>query len=139
MVRDGSEQEILLADVRSGDLVIVRPGERIAVDGVVVDGSSEIDESMLTGESLPVPKSAGAKVFAGTANGTGAFRFEARKVGRDTALAKIVDLVKRAQGSKAPVARLADVVSGYFTVAVLAIASLHWASGCYSRPSVLRS
>jgi Cu+-exporting ATPase len=122
VVRDGSEREIPLAEVRLGDLVIVRPGERVAVDGVVVDGSSEIDESMLTGESLPVSKSAGADVFAGTANGTGAFRFEARKVGRDTALAKIIDLVKRAQGSKAPVARLADVVSGYFTVAVLAIA-----------------
>jgi Cu+-exporting ATPase len=122
VIRDGSESEIPLADVRLGDLVIVRPGERVAVDGIVIDGSSEIDESMLTGESLPVSKSPGADVFAGTANGTGAFRFEARKVGRDTALAKIIDLVKRAQGSKAPVARLADVVSGYFTVAVLAIA-----------------
>ena len=100
----------------------MRPGERVPVDGVVRDGASEIDESMLTGESLPVSKSAGAEVFAGTANGTGAFRFEARKVGRDTALAQIIDLVKRAQGSKAPVARLADVVSGYFTVAVLGIA-----------------
>jgi len=122
VVRDGSEREIPLAGVRIGDLAIVRPGERVAVDGVVVDGSSEIDESMLTGESMPVSKSPGADVFAGTANGTGAFRFEARKVGRDTALAKIIDLVKRAQGSKAPVARLADVVSGYFTVAVLVIA-----------------
>jgi len=122
VIRDGKEQEIPLVDVRAGDLVIVRPGERVPVDGVVRDGASEIDESMLSGESLPVSKSAGVQVFAGTANGTGAFRFEAQKVGRDTALAKIVDLVKRAQGSKAPVARLADVVSGYFTVAVLAIA-----------------
>jgi Cu+-exporting ATPase len=122
VIRSGNEWEIPLADVRVGDLVIVRPGERVAVDGLVIDGSSEIDESMLTGESLPVSKSAGADVFAGTANGTGAFRLEARKVGRDTALAKIIDLVKRAQGSKAPVARLADVVSGYFTVAVLVIA-----------------
>jgi P-type Cu+ transporter len=122
VIRSGNEREIPLADVRVGDLVIVRPGERVAVDGVVIDGSSEIDESMLTGESLPVSKSPGADVFAGTANGTGAFRLEARKVGRDTALAKIIDLVKRAQGSKAPVARLADVVSGYFTVAVLVIA-----------------
>jgi len=122
VIRDGSEREIPLADVRAGDLVIVRPGDRVPVDGLVRDGASEIDESMLTGESLPVSKSAGAEVFAGTANGTGAFRFEARKVGRDTALARIVDLVKHAQGSKAPVARLADVVSGYFTVAVLAIA-----------------
>lgn len=122
VVRDGNEQEIPLADVRAGDLVIVRPGERVPVDGVVQDGASEIDESMLSGESLPVSKSAGSEVYAGTANGTGAFHFEAKKVGRDTALAKIVDLVKRAQGSKAPVARLADVVSGYFTIAVLAIA-----------------
>ena len=122
VIRDGNEQEIPLADVSVGDLVIVRPGERVPVDGMVQDGASEIDESMLTGESMPVPKSAGAKVFAGTANGTGAFRFEATRVGRDTALAQIIDLVKRAQGSKAPVARLADVVSGYFTIAVLAIA-----------------
>jgi Cu+-exporting ATPase len=122
VVRDGSEREIPLVDVRLGDLVIVKPGERVPVDGLLIEGSSEIDESMLTGESLPVSKSPGADVFAGSANGTGAFRFEARKVGRDTALAKIIDLVKRAQGSKAPVARLADVVSGYFTVAVLAIA-----------------
>jgi Cu+-exporting ATPase len=122
VIRNGNEREIPLVDVRAGDLVIVRPGERVPVDGVVRDGASEIDESMLSGESLPVSKSAGAEVFAGTANGTGAFRFEAKKVGRDTALAKIIDLVKRAQGSKAPVARLADVVSGYFTVAVLAIA-----------------
>ncbi len=122
VIRNGAEQEIPLAEVRVGDLVIVRPGERVAVDGEVREGASEIDESMLTGESLPVAKNPGAKVFGGTVNGTGAFRFEAKKVGRDTALAQIVELVKRAQGSKAPVARLADVVSGYFTMAVLAIA-----------------
>jgi P-type Cu+ transporter len=122
VMRDGNEQEIPLADVRIGDMIVVRPGERVPVDGIVRDGASEIDESMLTGESLPVSKAAGASVFAGTANTTGAFRFEATKIGRDTALAQIVALVKRAQGSKAPVARLADVVSGYFTVAVLAIA-----------------
>ena len=108
--------------MQAGDLVIVRPGERVPVDGVVREGASEIDESMLTGESLPVAKTAGTQVFGGTVNGTGAFRFEATKVGRDTALAQIIELVKRAQGSKAPVARLADIVSGYFTVAVLAIA-----------------
>jgi len=134
VIRDAEEQEIPLAEVRAGDLVIVRPGDRVPVDGVVRDGSSEIDESMLTGESLPVPKSAGAEVFAGTANGTGAFRFEAKKVGRDTALAQIVDLVRRAQGSKAPVARLADVVSGYFTVAVLAIAVLTFAVWLFFAP-----
>ena len=81
MIRDGSEREIPLADVRVGDFVIVRPGERVPVDGVVREGASEIDESMLTGESLPVAKSPGAEVFGGTVNGTGAFRFEARKLG----------------------------------------------------------
>lgn len=127
VVRGADESEIPLAEVQIGDVLIVRPGERVPVDGLVRDGSSEIDESMLTGESLPVSKAAGAEVFAGTVNGTGAFRFEARKIGRDTALARIIDLVKRAQGSKAPVARLADVVSGYFTVAVLAIAAVTFA------------
>ncbi len=135
VIRDGSEREIPLAEVRAGDLVVVRPGERVPVDGSVRDGASEIDESMLTGESLPVSKSAGAEVFAGTTNGTGAFRFEARKVGRDTALARIIDLVKRAQGSKAPVARLADVVSGYFTVAVLVIAVVTFAVWLFFAPA----
>ncbi|HWF09290.1 MAG TPA: heavy metal translocating P-type ATPase [Bryobacteraceae bacterium] len=122
VIRDNTEEEVSLIDVRAGDLVIVRPGERVPVDGVVRDGASEIDESMLTGESLPAPKEPGSKVFAGTANGTGAFRFEATGVGRDTALAHIVELVRRAQGTKAPVARLADIVSARFTVAVLVIA-----------------
>lgn len=121
---DGSEQEIPLASLQLGDLVIVRPGERIPVDGLVREGSSEIDESMLTGESLPVYKHPGAEVYGGTVNGAGAFHFEAKKVGRDTVLAQIVDLVNKAQGSKAPVARLADVVSGHFTLAVLGIALL---------------
>lgn len=127
VVRNGSESEIPLAEVQVGDMLIVRPGERVPVDGVVRDGSSEIDESMLTGESMPVSKTAGAEVFAGTVNGTGAFRLEANRVGRDTALAQIIDLVKSAQGSKAPVARLADVVSGYFTIAVLVIAAVTFA------------
>jgi Cu+-exporting ATPase len=135
VIRDGSEREIPLSEVRAGDLVIVRPGERVPVDGLVHDGASEVDESMLTGESLPVSKSAGAEVFAGTTNGTGAFRFEAGKVGRDTALAQIIDLVKRAQGSKAPVARLADVVSGYFTVAVLVIAVVTFAVWLFFAPA----
>jgi Cu+-exporting ATPase len=122
VVRDSIESEVPLSDVRRGDIVIVRPGERVPVDGSVLEGASEIDESMLTGESLPVAKTADALVYAGTVNGSGAFRFHATKVGRATALARIIDLVKRAQGSKAPVARLADVVSGYFTGGVLAIA-----------------
>jgi Cu+-exporting ATPase len=123
VISDGGEREIPLAEARLGDIVVVRPGERVAVDGVVREGASEIDESMLTGESLTVAKTPGSPVFGGTVNGTGAFRFEATKVGRDTALAQIINLVKRAQGSKAPVARLADVVSGQFTLSVLAIAA----------------
>ncbi len=122
VIRQGTEQEIPLADVRVGDLVVVRPGDRIAVDGVIREGASEIDESMLTGESLAISKNVGATVHAGTVNGTGAFRFEATRVGRATALAQIVELVKKAQGSKAPVARTADVVSGYFTYGVIVAA-----------------
>ncbi len=122
VIRLLQEQEIPVKDVRLLDIVVVRPGERVPVDGVVRQGFSEIDESMLTGESLPVSKEPGAKVFGGTVNGTGAFRFEATEVGRNTALAQIVDLIKRAQGSKAPVARLADIISGRFTVAVLIVA-----------------
>ena len=127
VIRNLFEREIPLAEVRVGDVVVVKPGERVPVDGVVKAGASEIDESMLTGESMPVAKAVGAQVYAGTMNRTGAFRFQANKVGRHTALAQIIELVKRAQGSKAPVARLADVVSGYFTVVVLAIAAVTFA------------
>jgi Cu+-exporting ATPase len=122
VVREEVETEVPLDLVFTGDIVVVRPGDRIPVDGTVLNGASEVDESMLTGESVPVSKAAGAPVFAGTINGSGAFRFTTTKVGRNTALARIVELVQRAQGSKAPVSRLADVVSGYFTLAVLAIA-----------------
>lgn len=122
VVRDEKETMIPLADVVTGDELVVRPGERIPVDGRIIEGATDIDESMLTGESLPVAKTPGSMVYGGTMNTTGAFRFEAAKVGRDTALARIIEIVKRAQGSKAPVSRLADVVSGYFTVAVLLIA-----------------
>jgi Cu+-exporting ATPase len=127
VIRNLFEREIPLAEVRVGDVVVVKPGERVPVDGIVKAGASEIDESMLTGESMPVAKAVGAEVYTGTMNKTGAFRFEAKKVGRQTALAQIIELVKRAQGSKAPVARLADIVSGYFTVAVLAIAAVTFA------------
>jgi Cu+-exporting ATPase len=122
VIRDGLETDIPLPEVVVGDEIVVRPGERVPVDGIILEGASDIDESMLTGESLRVLKSQGKQVSAGTMNGSGAFRFSASKVGRDTALARIVELVKRAQGSKAPVSRMADVVSGYFTLAVLAIA-----------------
>ncbi|MDQ3688301.1 MAG: heavy metal translocating P-type ATPase [Acidobacteriota bacterium] len=121
VVRDGGERDIPVEEVVPGDVVIVRPGEKIPVDGVVETGSSAIDESMLTGESLPVEKNPGNEVFGATINKTGSFRFRAVKVGKDTALQQIVRLVEEAQGSKAPIARLADTVSGVFTPVVLCI------------------
>jgi Cu+-exporting ATPase len=124
VVRDGAEQDIPIEQVRVGDLVVVRPGEKIPVDGAVREGDSAVDESMLTGESMPVDKKSGDAVYGGTINRSGSLRFEARKVGRATALQQMIELVRQAQGSRAPVARLADVVSGYFTVGVLAIATL---------------
>jgi len=122
VVRGGAEQDIPIEQVRVGDTVIVQPGEKIAVDGAVMDGNSAVDESMLTGESMPADKKTGDLVYGGTINRSGVLRFEARKVGGATALQQMIELVKQAQGSRAPVARLADVVSGYFTVAVLGIA-----------------
>jgi Cu+-exporting ATPase len=132
VVRDEKETVIPLAEVMAGEEVIVRPGERVPVDGAVIEGETEIDESMLTGESLPVTKTAGSPVYGGTVNTTGAFRFRAFKVGRDTALARIIEMVKRAQGSKAPVSRLADIVSGWFTLAVLAIAIVTFAGWLFA-------
>jgi Cu+-exporting ATPase len=128
VVRDGREADIPVEEVQVGDTVIVRPGEKIPVDGVIVDGRSAIDESTLTGESIPVDKASGSEVFGGTLNKTGSFRFEARKVGRETALAQIIELVKKAQGSKAPIARLADVISGYFVPVVIGIAAVTFAA-----------
>jgi Cu+-exporting ATPase len=119
VMREGRETGIPIEQVAPGDLVVIRPGERIPVDGVIREGASTIDESMLTGESAPVEKTEGAAVYAATINGAGAFRFEARKVGADTVLAQIVAMVERAQGSKAPIARLADVVASWFTPAVI--------------------
>ena len=134
VIREGAECEVPLAEVRVGDVVVVRPGERIAVDGTVVEGESAIDESMLTGESLPVDKGRGAPVFAGTMNRSGALRFEARKVGRGTVLRQMIEMVKQAQGSRAPVARLADVVSGWFTLAVLLAAVATFAAWLFFAP-----
>jgi Cu+-exporting ATPase len=122
VLRDGQETDIPVEEVVPGDVVVVRPGEKIAVDGVVTDGASAVDESLLTGESLPVEKVSGDEVFGATVNGTGSFRFRATKVGKDTALQQIVRLVQEAQSSKAPIARLADVISGIFTPVVLCIA-----------------
>ncbi|HOX33658.1 MAG TPA: heavy metal translocating P-type ATPase [Spirochaetales bacterium] len=116
------EREIPVEEVEEGDIVAVRPGERIPVDGLVLEGFSAVDESMLTGESLPVDKKAGDKVVGASVNKNGSLRFRATAVGADTVLARIVKLVEEAQGSKAPIARMADVVSGYFVPAVLVVA-----------------
>ncbi len=120
--RGGEETDIPVEEVVPGDVITVRPGDKIPVDGVVRDGYSTVDESMLTGESVPVDKTAGDQLFAATLNKTGTFHFEATKVGKDTALQQIVQMVQDAQGSKAPIARLADVISGIFTPVVLCIA-----------------
>jgi Cu+-exporting ATPase len=122
VVRKGEELEVPLAEVAVGDLVLVRPGERIPVDGVVVEGRSAVDESLLTGESLPVEKGVGDEVIGGTINGVGGLRFEARRVGLETALAQIVRLVEEAQGSRAPIQRLADRIAGVFVPIVIGIA-----------------
>ncbi len=122
VIRDGKEIEIETEEVVPGDIVLVRPGEKIPVDGVLVEGSSAVDESMLTGESLPVEKKVNDEIFGATINKTGAFSFKATKVGKDTALQQIVKLVQDAQGSKPPIAKLADVISGIFTPIVICIA-----------------
>jgi P-type Cu+ transporter len=133
VVRDGAEMDVPTAEVRIGDFVRIRPGERVPVDGVVTEGASTIDESMLTGESLPVEKTPDSKVFAGTVNRTGSFVFRAARVGSETALARIVQLVAEAQGSRAPIQRLADRVAAIFVPIVLGIAALTflawWALG----------
>jgi Cu+-exporting ATPase len=128
VVRNGQEMDIPVDEVRKGDGVIVRPGEKIAVDGVVREGGSAVDESMLTGESLPVEKRPGDPVMGGTINKTGSFRFEATKVGKETALAQIIRLVEEAQGSKAPIQRLADRVASVFVPTVISIALVTFAS-----------
>jgi Cu+-exporting ATPase len=122
VVRSGFEADIPVADVVAGDVVIVRPGEKIPVDGEVVDGESSVDESMVTGEPIPATKRTGDTVIGATINRTGSFRFRATRVGRDTMLAQIIKLVQQAQGSKAPIQRLADLVSSYFVPAVIGIA-----------------
>ncbi len=124
IVKDGVELTVSLDEVAVGDVVLVRPGAAIPVDGTVLDGASSVDESMLTGESLPVEKQPGSPVTGGSINGEGLLRFTVTRVGEDTALSKIIHLVEEAQGRKAPIAKLADVISGYFVPAVLGIAVL---------------
>ncbi|MFA5604234.1 MAG: heavy metal translocating P-type ATPase [Bacilli bacterium] len=122
IIKDGVEKEIPITDVKVDDIVIVKPGAKIPVDGIVMSGNSSIDESMLTGESMPVSKKKNDNVYAATINGNGVIRFKTTKVGSDTALSQIIKLVEEAQGSKAPIAKIADIVSGYFVPIVVIIA-----------------
>ncbi|MFW5943367.1 MAG: heavy metal translocating P-type ATPase, partial [Chloroflexota bacterium] len=142
VVRDGQELDVPIEEVVAGDTVIVRPGEKIPVDGVVSSGHSAVDESMITGESLPVEKSIGDEVIGATINRQGLLRFEATKVGRETALAQIIKLVEQAQGSKAPIQRMVDRVAAYFVPGVIAIALVTFAiwllAGAGFVPALLR-
>ncbi|MEK7572531.1 MAG: heavy metal translocating P-type ATPase [Patescibacteria group bacterium] len=124
ILRDGKEIEISISEVQVGDLIIVRPGEKIPVDGKITEGDSEIDESMITGESMPVHKKVGSLVIGSTINKFGTFTFSATKIGKDTMLSQIIKMVEEAQGSKAPIQRLADLVSSYFVPAVFIVAVL---------------
>ncbi len=134
VIRDGVETEVPVDEVRVGDLVLVRPGEKIPVDGVVVEGRSSVDEAMLTGESLPVEKGPGDAVIGATLNKLGLLKFEATKVGKETALAQIIRLVEEAQGSKAPIQKLADQVSAVFVPAVILIALVTFAGWYFFGP-----
>ena len=122
VIRNGKEVDVPIAQVQLGDVILVRPGEKIPVDGEIINGSSTIDEAMVTGESIPVKKQPGDEVIGATINKTGSFKFRATRVGKDTFLAQIVKLVQQAQGSKAPIQRLADQITGWFVPAVMAIA-----------------
>jgi len=129
IIRDGKEVEISIEDVEVGDVIVVKPGEKMPVDGEVIEGTTAVDESMLTGESMPVEKNIGDNIIGASINKNGSIKYKATKVGKDTALAQIIKLVEDAQGSKAPIAKLADVISGYFVpvVIVLSIVSaLAW-------------
>ncbi|WP_243641477.1 MULTISPECIES: heavy metal translocating P-type ATPase [Methanohalophilus] len=122
IIVDGEEKDIPVEEVKPGNVIVIKPGEKIPVDGEVIEGDSAVDESMITGESIPVEKSTGDTVIGATINKTGSFRFKATKVGADTALSQIIKMVERAQTSKAPIQRLADIVAGYFIVIVMSIA-----------------
>lgn len=136
VIRDGVEQDIPVEAVQINDLIRVRPGEKVPVDGILTEGHSSLDESMLTGESLPVEKAAGDTIIGATLNKTGSFVFRATKVGKDTTLAQIVRLVEDAQGSKAPMQRLADTISGYFVPIVLVLAVVTTIIWMISGPSL---
>ncbi|MCC6259566.1 MAG: heavy metal translocating P-type ATPase [Anaerolineales bacterium] len=136
VIRDGVEAEVSIDDVRVGDIVLVKPGEKIPVDGVVIEGRSSIDESMLTGESLPVEKKPGDPIIGATMNKQGLLKFEATKVGKETALAQIIKLVEDAQGSKAPIQKMADQVSAVFVPIVIVIALLTFGGWYFFGPAL---
>jgi Cu+-exporting ATPase len=133
--RNGQELKIPIEEVVAGDLIQVKPGERVPVDGIIKEGYSSLDESMITGESIPVEKKPGDDVIGATINRTGSFKFEATKIGKDTTLARIVRLVEEAQGSKAPVQKLADVIAGYFVPIVIGIAVVTFLVWFFAGPS----
>jgi Cu+-exporting ATPase len=135
VIRDGQEKQISIEEVLTGDMVLVKPGERVPVDGILREGYSSLDESMITGESIPVEKKSGDEVIGATINKTGSFRFEATKIGKDTTLARIVRLVEEAQGSKAPVQKLADVIASYFVPIVIGIAIITFLVWFFAGPS----
>ena len=122
IIKDGEPREVLIEEINTGDIILVKPGEKIPVDGIVVKGTTSIDESMLTGESIPVEKKEEDKVIGGSINKNGSIEFKATKVGTDTMLSQIIKLVEEAQGSKAPISRMADTISGYFVPIVIVIA-----------------
>jgi len=135
VIRDGEEREISVEDVLVGDLILVRPGERVPVDGIIREGYSSIDESMITGESIPLEKKVDDEVIGASMNKTGSFKFEATRVGKDTTLAQIIRLVDEAQGSKAPIQRLADVIASYFVPIVIGIATITFIVWYFAGPS----
>jgi len=122
VIVNGREKEISIDEVKTGDIILVRPGEKIPVDGIIIQGGSAVDESMVTGESIPIDKEKGDEVIGATLNTSGAFKFKATRVGKDTVLSQIIKLVEEAQGSKAPIQRLADIVASYFVPSVIAAA-----------------
>ena len=124
IIENGIEKEVLIENIKVGDIIVVKPGEKIAVDGKIVNGNTSVDESMITGESIPVSKNPGDKVIGGSINKNGSIQFEATEIGKDTVLSQIIKLVEEAQGSKAPISRMADIVAGYFVPIVIAIATV---------------
>jgi Cu+-exporting ATPase len=135
VIRNGQEQQIPVDDVMVGDIIVVHPGESIPVDGIICEGYSVVDESIITGESIPVDKKVGDEVIGASVNRTGSFRFEATRVGSNTTLSRIVKLVEEAQGSKAPIQRLADVIAGYFVPAVIIVAVITFIIWYFAGPA----